>query len=67
MHGVLDAEARRNSTFGRDLVEGLDLPRVMAAGRRAVQERPRTGTELRELLGSRWPERDPFALWHVVV
>jgi len=23
--------------------------------------------ELRELLGKRWPDRDPFALWHIVV
>jgi len=22
---------------------------------------------LRELLGKQWPDRDPFALWHVVV
>jgi len=67
LQGVLDAEARRNSTFGKDLVGGLDLAAVMAVGKQAVERRPRTGTELRELLGKQWPERDPFALWHVVV
>ena len=66
LQGVLDAEARRNSTFGQELVDGLDLDAVAAAGRDAVDERPRTGVELRKLLAARWPDRDPFALWHVV-
>lgn len=52
LQGVLDAEARRNTTFGKELVAGLDIDAVVAAGREAaVDERPRTGEELRELLG----------------
>lgn len=67
VQGVLDAEARRNSTFGKDLVAGLDVRAVAAAGRELMSQRPRTGVELRALLGTRWPDRDPFALWHIAV
>ena len=66
LQGALDAEARRNSTFGKELVDGLDLDAVAAAAREAFDERPHTGPELRKLLGARWPDRDPLALWHVV-
>lgn len=67
IQGALEGEVRRNTTFGKDLVEGLAVEAVAAAGRRAVEEQPRTGVQLREFLGRLWPERDPFALWHVAV
>ncbi len=43
LQGALDAEAMRNSTFGKELVDGLDLDAVAAAGREAVDLRPHTG------------------------
>jgi hypothetical protein len=51
----------RDSVFGRPLA-GLDLDEVAEAGRRLVDERPRTARELGALLGERWPDRDPAAL-----
>lgn len=58
---VLDRGFATGSPFGRNLV-GLDLDEVVAAGRVLVEERPRTGGELRRLLGERWPDRDPASL-----
>ncbi len=49
------------SAFGKRLA-GMDLAPVLAAGRAALAERPRSNSELRELLGRRWPERDAEAL-----
>ncbi len=45
------------SPFGRKLA-GLDVDAVVAAGRALVEEEPRSGVELRRLLGARWPDRD---------
>ena len=58
---VLDRTFTTGSPFGRNLV-GLDVDEVVAAGRVLVEERPRTGVELRRLLGERWPDRDPASL-----
>jgi hypothetical protein len=49
----------------RDLspkLRGVDLDSVVAAGRAAVEERPRTGTELRACFAERFPKLDPAAL-----
>ncbi len=43
-------------------IEGMDLGVFVAAGRALLEERPRTAKELGELLGERWPERDPASL-----
>lgn len=53
------------NTYGR-LLTGLNLDEVGAVGRRLVEERPRTFSELAELLGQRWPERDARALAQTV-
>jgi hypothetical protein len=58
---VLDRAFTTGSPFGRNLI-GLDVDEVVAAGRVLVEERPRTGTELRRLLGERWPDHDPASL-----
>ena len=49
------------TTFGR-LLEGMDLTPVVLAGRKLVEERPRTFAELGALLQQRWPDRDAAAL-----
>jgi hypothetical protein len=51
----------RDSVFGRRL-DGVDLDAVAAAGRAAVDERPRTAHELGMVLAERWPDRDRPAL-----
>ena len=47
-------------------LRGADLAGVVAAGREALAERPRTRAELAELLAPRWPEADPPALAQAV-
>ena len=61
MQPVLDRGVSPGGPFGRHLV-GLDVDEVVAAGRALVEEEPRTGVELRRLLGLRWPDRDPASL-----
>jgi hypothetical protein len=39
---------------------------VLTAGRRLVEERPRTAAELRESLAPQWPQREPAALAYAV-
>ncbi|MQA84508.1 MAG: winged helix DNA-binding domain-containing protein [Streptosporangiales bacterium] len=63
---VLERDVYRNVTYGRERLAGLDMEAVLAAGRALVEERPRTNAELRELLGPRWPVRDPAALAYAV-
>jgi hypothetical protein len=41
---------------------GVDLKALLAAGRKLVDESPRSAAELRPLLKKRWPDRDPDAL-----
>jgi len=58
---VLDRGFATGSPFGRNLV-GMDVDEVVAAGRVLVEAEPRSGVALRELLGARWPDRDPASL-----
>ncbi|KAA2261299.1 winged helix DNA-binding domain-containing protein [Solihabitans fulvus] len=53
------------ASYGRQTT-GLDLAAVAAEGRTLVEEQPRTFGELGELLGPRWPDRDPSALAQAV-
>lgn len=50
----------------RKRLEGVDPVEVAALGRQLVEAQPRTGRELKRLLGERWPEHDAEALTSVV-
>jgi hypothetical protein len=63
---VLEGSVYPNTTYGRHRLHGLDIDAVLAAGRRLVEEHPRTAAELRDLLAPQWPDRDPAALAHLV-
>lgn len=56
---VLDQGLAR--AFGKQLA-GLDLVALAAAGRALVEEKPRTFSELGQLLSSSWPAHPPAAL-----
>jgi hypothetical protein len=56
---VLDRTLR--VAFGKQL-DGVDLAALAAAGRAAVEETPRTFSDLGALLSARWPEHSPSAL-----
>jgi len=43
-------------------LKGIDVKRVLALGRKLLDEAPRSAAELRPLLKKRWPERDAEAL-----
>ena len=57
---VFEGQLWRHRDFSPQL-RGVDLDRVVEAGRLALEE-PRTGTELRALLAARFPELDAAAL-----
>jgi hypothetical protein len=63
---VLEGDVYANSTYGREKLVGLGMEAVLAAARALMEERPRTAAELREVLGARWPGRDPAALAYAV-
>lgn len=62
LQAFLERQVWANATYGRARLEGVDLDAVLAAGRALVEEEPRTVAALRELLGPRWPDREPSAL-----
>jgi hypothetical protein len=51
--------------FGRQVV-GMDMTVLVAAARKALDERPRTLAELGTVLHQRWPDRDPASLAYAV-
>jgi hypothetical protein len=63
---VFDRDLTTNPTYGRGRLHGLDLAELAATARELMAEQPRTAAQLRELLGSRWPDRDPAALAYAV-
>jgi Winged helix DNA-binding domain len=52
---------RSGSPFGRQLGDA-DVEEIVDAGRGLVEAEPHTRTELRRLLGERWPDRDAEAM-----
>jgi hypothetical protein len=44
------------------LLDGVDVPEVIAAGRAALTERDLSGAQLKRLLEGRWPDHDRTAL-----
>jgi hypothetical protein len=60
----IEREVYRNGTFGRHRLEGLDMDELLEEARRLLREQPRTESELRSLLASRRPDREPLALAH---
>jgi hypothetical protein len=62
---VLERSLFVGSSYGRALA-GMDIPALVAAGRALVEEKPRTLTELGELLQDRWPKRDARSLAYAI-
>ena len=62
---MLERLLHHGSPFGRQL-QGADLDAILAEGRRLLEERPRTVSELGGLLGAQWPDRDTTALGYAV-
>ena len=63
VHAVIVRSMQSN--WGKNL-PGLDFDEVTAAGRRLLEERPLTFSELGRRLRERWPERDAASLAHVL-
>jgi hypothetical protein len=66
MQPMLERGVYTNSSFGRHRLDGVDIDKLLAAGRQLVEERPRTPAELREALGPLWPDREPASLAQAV-
>jgi hypothetical protein len=62
----LERQVWANATYGRAHLDGMEIDALLAAGRALVEQEPRTVAALRELLGPRWPDRDPSALAYAV-
>ena len=66
LQAVLERDVHTNTTYGKERLEGLDVPAVLSFGKTLLEQRPRTAAELRDLLGRHWPDRDPAALAYAV-
>jgi hypothetical protein len=62
---VLERGLFVGSPFGRQ-IKGVDVDAVVAAGRAALEEKPRTTAGMRALLSRRWPDYDANALAYAV-
>jgi hypothetical protein len=58
---IYDRDLRTNALHATALA-GLDLPALAAAGRKLVEEKPLSGTELGAVLRERWPDREAASL-----
>jgi DNA glycosylase AlkZ-like len=64
---VLERMLSSGSPFGRSLARaGVDVAAVAQAGRRLLEEQPRTRAELRDALGPQFPTADSTALAQAV-
>ncbi len=64
---VLERMLSSGSPFGRSLARaGVDVAAVVDAGRRMLEEQPRTRAELRDALGPQFPTADSAALAQAV-
>jgi Winged helix DNA-binding domain len=64
---VLERMLSSGSPFGRSLARaGVDVAAVVKAGRRLLDEQPRTRAELRDALGPQFPTADSAALAQAV-
>lgn len=50
----------------RETLNNVDMPAILAAGRTLLEDEPRTQADLREPLGSKWPDHDAAALAYAV-
>jgi Winged helix DNA-binding domain len=62
---VVERGLYMGSPFGRQ-IKGVDMDALLAAGRAALEEKPRTTADMRKLLGMRWPEYDADSLAYAV-
>lgn len=60
MQPVLTAELRRHSAHG-PVLDGVDLAPILALGRAALAQQPRSGAQLRAIMAEQVPGVDPAA------